>query len=127
MFIIYKIIIKQMKKSKTNAGPGKLKIKPVRYTLAEQRKINYLTRNGLPIPDELKNKPYEDLPIHSPSKTKTANDAQKLNLQNMSDDDSIEEENKKNSNTLMLNDNKGNKQNEQKSLIKLGVASKPEK
>ena len=56
MFIIYKIIIKQMKKSKTNAGPGKLKIKPVRYTLAEQRKINYLTRNGLPIPDELKNK-----------------------------------------------------------------------
>ena len=115
-----------MKRTKTNVASKKLKIKPMRYTLMELRKINYLTRNGLPIPDELKNKQYEDLPINQP-KAKNANDAQKLNLQDLSDDDSIEEDNKKNSNTLMLNDNKGNKPNEQKSLIKLGVASKPEK
>lgn len=40
-----------MKKTK-NKGKSKLRIKPMKYTLMELRKINYCKRKGIPIPQE---------------------------------------------------------------------------
>ena len=39
------------------------KIHPLKYTLMELRKINYLKRNNLPIPAELKNRKFEHFPF----------------------------------------------------------------
>ena len=50
-------------KSKDKKNKGKLKIHPLRYTLMELRKINYLKRNNLPIPSELKNKKFEHFDV----------------------------------------------------------------
>ena len=50
-------------KSKDKKNKNKLKIHPLRYTLMELRKINYLKRNNLPIPAELKNRKFEHFPF----------------------------------------------------------------
>ena len=51
-----------MKKSK-NKGKSKLRIKPMKYTLMELRKINYCKRKGIPVPQELLDKKFEDFVI----------------------------------------------------------------
>ena len=49
---------------------AKIKIKPLRYTLMELRKMNYLKRRGKPIPLELLNKPFEDFDVSNQIKIK---------------------------------------------------------
>ena len=51
-----------MKKKKDKKGKN-FKIHPLKYTLMELRKINYLKRNNLPIPAELKNRKFEHFPF----------------------------------------------------------------
>ena len=51
-----------MNKKKDKKGKN-FKIHPLKYTLMELRKINYLKRNHLPIPSELKNRKFEHFPF----------------------------------------------------------------
>ena len=51
-----------MNKKKDKKGKN-FKIHPLKYTLMELRKINYLKRNNLPIPAELKNRKFEHFPF----------------------------------------------------------------
>lgn len=55
----------KMKKSKAKA---KLRIKPIKYTLMELRKINYCKRKGIPVPQELLDKKFEDFAIEEKAK-----------------------------------------------------------
>lgn len=114
-----------MKKSK-NKGKSKLRIKPMKYTLMELRKINYCKRKGIPVPQELLDKKFEDFVIED--KVKEAK-PQLLQLQEVNEsNDSKENDTKIQNNKLLVIEDipksTPSVEPEKVSLIKIGIAPK---
>ena len=114
-----------MKKGKTKP---KLRIKPIKYTLMELRHINYCKRKGIPIPQELLDKKFEDFTIDDKQKVQKP---QMLNLKEENESSHSKEnnhnENNQPSKLLVVNDVQKvspSAEPEKVSLIKIGVAPK---
>lgn len=117
-----------MKKGK---GKPKLRIKPIKYTLMELRHINYCKRKGIPIPQELLDKKFEDFTIDDKQKVPKP---QMLNLKEDNESSHSKENNQSENNQssqrnklLVVNDVQkvsASAEPEKVSLIKIGVAPK---
>ena len=119
---------------KKNKAKAKLRIKPIKYTLMELRKINFCKRKGIPIPQELLDKKFEDFAIED--KTKTTQQPQQLKLEDKDigkdevneNDQNVENVEKGESHKMLFLGNVNQlgptPEQEKVSLIKIGITPK---